>query len=374
METSARYILVGAFALAAIVFGFIFVYWLNNTSSIGERDFYQIRFLGPVSGLQNGAAVQLNGIHVGEVTGLRLNSDNQVVATIGIIKGMPLHADTSVSVDFQGLMGTALVSLRAGSPAAPLLVPDPKSPPVLEADVSAGQDLTQTARGTLNRIDKILGDNSGPIKDTIGSLKTFAAALARNSNRVDAIMAGLEKMGGGGPPEKPKIVFDLAVDSAAIPRAHVTDQFGVPEPTAVIALDTQRMLVRSDAGQITQFGDAQWSDNIPKLLQAKLVQALADAGVEAQVATPDQAAAGGDQLVIDLQNFALTTANPPMAQIAFSAKIVSGAGKVIGVRQFQSAAPAASPDTAATVAAFNKALSKIAADLIAWINGSIKGP
>jgi len=371
METRARYILVGFFALAAIVAGFIFVYWLNNTSTLGERQFYQIRFAGPVSGLQNGAAVQFNGMHVGEVTDLRLNRDNQVVATIGIIKGMVLHADTNVSVDFQGLMGTALVSLRGGSAKAPILAPNPTTPPVLEADVSAGQDLTQTARGTLNRIDNILEDNAGPIKDTIGSLKTFSAALARNSSHIDAIMAGLEKMTGGGPAEKPKPIYDLAIGGASLPHVHPASQIGVPEPAAVLALDTQRMLTRSDGGQITPFGDAQWSDNIPKLLQAKLVQALDGAGVQAQITTPDQAGAGGAQLVVDLQNFALTTESPPTAEIAFSAKIVNGAGKVVGVRQFQAAVPASSADATAAVAAFNKAFSKVAGDLITWLSGAI---
>lgn len=214
METSARYILVGLFALIAIVAGFGFVYWLNNNGTVGERETYQIHFLGPVSGLQNGAAVQLNGIHVGEVTSLRLDDNNQVVATIAILKGMTLRADTGVSIDFQGLMGTALISLKGGSAKEPLLVPNPQNPPVLQADVGAGQDLTQTARGTLNRIDKILEDNAAPIKDTIGSLKTFSAALARNSNRVDTILAGLEKMTGGSPAEQPKPIYDLAIDAA----------------------------------------------------------------------------------------------------------------------------------------------------------------
>ncbi|QAY95782.1 hypothetical protein CWB41_08570 [Methylovirgula ligni] len=371
METSARYILVGLFTLIAIVVGFCFVYWLNNNGAVGERESYQIHFLGPVSGLQNGAAVQLNGIHVGEVTSLRLDKDNQVVATIAILKGMTLRADTGVSVDFQGLMGTPLISLKGGSPGSPVLVPNPQKPPVLEADVSAGQDLTQTARGTLNRIDKILEDNAAPIKDTIGSLKTFSAALARNSNRVDTILAGLEKMTGGSPAEQPKPIYDLAVDAAAIPHINVKDQFSVPEPTAVLALDTQRMLTRSDSGQIAQFGNAQWSDNIPKLLQAKLVQALAQAGVEAQATTPDQAAtATGPQLVIDLQNFALTTGPQPTAEIAFSAKIVSATGKIVATRDFHAAAPAAGTDVAASVAAFNKAFSDVVRSLTTWVGAA----
>ena len=131
------------------------------------------------------------------------------------------------------------------------------------------------------------------------------------------------------------------------------------------------MLTRSDSGQIAPFGDAQWSDNIPKLLQAKLVQALDSAGVQAQVMTPDQAGAGGSQLVIDLQNFALTTGSPPTAEITFAAKIVNGAGKIVGTRQFHDAVPAGSADPTAAVAAFNKAFSKVAGDLITWVGSTL---
>ena len=50
METRARYILVGLFALVAIAAGFGFVYWLNNTGGLAKRAVYRIRFEGPTSG------------------------------------------------------------------------------------------------------------------------------------------------------------------------------------------------------------------------------------------------------------------------------------------------------------------------------------
>ena len=50
METTAKYRLMGAFTLAAVVGVFGFVYWLNHGGTLGERSIYQIRFLGPVPG------------------------------------------------------------------------------------------------------------------------------------------------------------------------------------------------------------------------------------------------------------------------------------------------------------------------------------
>ena len=40
METRARYILMGLFVLLITVGGFGFVYWLHNTSSVGEKAVY----------------------------------------------------------------------------------------------------------------------------------------------------------------------------------------------------------------------------------------------------------------------------------------------------------------------------------------------
>lgn len=363
METSARYILVGLFAIVAIVAGFIFVYWLNNnnTSGIGKRDAYEIRFQGAVSGLQTGAAVQFNGIRVGEVTGLRLDRSNpgEVIATIAVAQGTPVRADTKVSVDFQGLMGTALISLKGGTPTSPV-------PSTLVADAAAGEDLTQTARGTLQQVDKILSENRKSLKDTIDNLKTFSGALARNSGRMDAIMAGLEHLAGGGPAEKPKPVYDLTVSIPSSPVLH--GQIAVAEPTAVVALDTQRILSRSSDGQLSQVGDAQWSDAVPKLIQAKIMESLENAGMQTTMAEP-MGATTGNQLVLDLRNFALTGGAPPTADVAFAAKIVTADGRVTGMQVFHASVPTTGEDTSAIVAAFDKAFSQTVANLITWMAG-----
>src|SRR5262245_66472920 len=87
METRARYALIGAFMLAVIAASFAFVYWLENKGGFGQRAYYQLRFDGSVSGLQEGSAVLFSGIRVGEVTGLGLDPehpDRVVVAVRGV--------------------------------------------------------------------------------------------------------------------------------------------------------------------------------------------------------------------------------------------------------------------------------------------------
>jgi len=49
----------------------------------------------------------------------------------------------------------------------------------------------------LGRLDTILAENEDSLHDTIANIDSFAGALARNSNRVDGILQGLERLTGG---------------------------------------------------------------------------------------------------------------------------------------------------------------------------------
>ena len=50
MEKSARYILIGTFALVCLLGGFGFVYWIKSVGGLGSREVYNVRFEQPVSG------------------------------------------------------------------------------------------------------------------------------------------------------------------------------------------------------------------------------------------------------------------------------------------------------------------------------------
>src|SRR6476619_3684404 len=96
METRAPYALIGLFVMTVIAAGFGFVYWLHNSGGLTERTVYRVSFENTVSGLLTGAAVLFNGIRVGEVTDLRLdtNTPQLVNATIAVAGGTPVRADT----------------------------------------------------------------------------------------------------------------------------------------------------------------------------------------------------------------------------------------------------------------------------------------
>jgi phospholipid/cholesterol/gamma-HCH transport system substrate-binding protein len=373
METGARYILMGLFVLAVILGSFAFVYWLHATGGLTERAAYQIRFEDSVAGLRVGSAVLFNGMRVGEVTRLQLNPANpkEVIATIIVERSTPVRADTSVSVEVQGLMGSPSIFLKGGSPASPPLKATAGQMPILSADPASTQDTMQVARELLRRIDKVVAENAEPLRGTIANLNTFTQALARNSDRIDQIITGLVRLTGGGPEKPGPIIFDLpAPRNFPLIDKLPTAQLAVPEPTAVLALDTQRILVRSDGGETPSFADARWSDNLPKLVQAKIIQGFENAKF-VRVRRSINGPASDPQLLIDIRSFRVVATATPFAEVEFGAKLVGVDGRILAARVIQAAAPVEAMNASAAAFGLGQAFEKAATELVLWTLAAI---
>jgi phospholipid/cholesterol/gamma-HCH transport system substrate-binding protein len=362
METRAPFVVVGAFVLAAIAAVFGFVYWLHNTGGLGPRATYHVQFDGSVPGLLVGAAVLFNGIRVGEVTdlGLAPDSPRRVNATISVASTTPVRSDTKVGLEFQGLTGVPVIALEGGTQQA-----NSGAVPTLIAEAGAGQSMTQAARDALRRVDSVLAENSGPLTDTIANLKVFSEGLARNTGKLDGIVAGLEKMTGGGAPAQ-KITYDLSAPQDLGPASKtIKGQLAIPEPTAVAMLETQRMLF-SPARDIPGFAEFLWADAIPKLLQARLIEGFENYDIARAPLRVADIGQTDSQLLIDVRRFRIAVDSEPKAEIGLSARIVDKNGKVIASRLFEDSQKVDTVEPPAAVAAFNDAFGRIARDMIAW--------
>jgi len=369
MEIRARYVLIGLFTLAVIAGGFGFVYWLNSSGGLGERTLYRVRFESSVSGLFLGSDVLFNGIRVGEVTDLRISGDNpgEVIATIAVASDAPVRTDTKVGLEYGGLTGTASVALQGGTPASPPLPSADSEPPLLTADAAAAQDWTRAARDAFGRVNDLLSENSEALKDTIGNVQKFAEALGRNSDRVDKIAAGLERMTGSTGPGATAMIYDLNAPTNIGPIPRIPDTtLIVATPTSAVSMDTPRFFVGTAESEAFAFDDAKWSDNIPALIRARIIQSFENAGY-LRVGTDMQGLTADRQLLIDIHAFRVTTGEKPVGEVEFSAKIVGSDGQVLAARVFQATEPIAvelAPASAA--AALNHAFQKTATELVPW--------
>ena len=368
METRAPFVIVGAFVLAIIVAIFGFVYWLNNTGGLGPRTSYHVQFDGSVPGLLVGAGVLFNGIRVGEVTELALAPDNprRVNATISVASNTPVRPDTRVGLEFQGLTGVPVIALEGGTQLS-----NASEVPTLVAEPGAGSSMTQAARDALRKIDSVLGENSEPLKDTIANFKVFSEGLARNTPKLDSIVAGIEKMTGGGT-QPQKLTHDLrAAQGFAAPVRAIKGQLALPEPSAVAMLETQRMLF-SPVKEYPDFAEFLWADSIPKLLQARLIESFENYDIAHAPLRATDVGQTDFQLLIDVRRFQIENDLQPTAQIALSAKILDKNGKVIGSRLFEQSEKFDKLEPEAAVAAFNEAFGRLAKEFVAWTVQALK--
>lgn len=172
----------------------------------------------------------------------------------------------------------------------------------------------------------------------------------------------------------PPRTFDLI--AAEIPSANGPElpvQIVVHTPSAVRALDTERILVRPQHERISYYPDAVWSDRLPRLVRARLTEGLEDSKRFSAVVTEDDRVTGAYSLQIAIRAFEMSVnGKPPEGHVAMSAKLVDErAGKVVASQRFDSRVRAKSDSAGEGVAAMTTAFHEVSRDLIEWMtNGS----
>jgi phospholipid/cholesterol/gamma-HCH transport system substrate-binding protein len=275
-----------------------------------------------------------------------------------------------VTLSFQGLTGVASIVLEGGAPDAPPLPVQPGKPPLLVAGVAASQDTMQAARQALQHFDQILADNAAPLKNAIANLSNFSDALARNSDRIDKIAAGLEQTFGAQEEEASPANYGLSPPDNFPPITKVQGQLVVAQPTALIVFDTQRILARSGGAISAEFEGARWSDTIPLLVQSTMVRAFENAGYP-HVSAPIEGLATCNQLLIDIRDFTITAGPQTTAQVELEAKILDENGAIAGAQAFQASAPVSANTAASAAAALDEAFREVATNVVIWTLGVI---
>jgi len=202
METRANFVLIGAFTLAVILGGFLFVLWFSGLGQVSQRKSYEVLFAGSVSGLTRGAAVLFNGLRVGEVTRIDFvpNDPGHVQASIQVESRIPIKQDTQARLEMQGLTGGAAIALTGGAPDAAPLLGENGASPIIIAQPSANilesvQNLSARADSVLSKAEKLITDNSGAVTDALKNIDDFSRALGENSKGVDDALAGVAELG-----------------------------------------------------------------------------------------------------------------------------------------------------------------------------------
>ena len=126
-----------------------------------------------------------------------------------------------------------------------------------------------------------------------------------------------------------------------------------------------RLRIKRDRMTTETFAVAE--KNLPKLLQAKIIQTLENALSPSAVARTSEGTAADRQLLIDIRSFELQAGNPPVGRIELAARVTTEGSRVIASRTFSASAPAFSDEVTSAAAALNDAFVRVATDMANWV-------
>nr|WP_281502935.1 ABC-type transport auxiliary lipoprotein family protein [Ancylobacter crimeensis] len=164
--------------------------------------------------------------------------------------------------------------------------------------------------------------------------------------------------------------FDLSA-----PRAVPVERTGVrvlviSDPTSLAVLNTEKIVVEPQPGQVAYLGNAQWSDRLPPLFQARLIETFENSSRARSVARPGDRVTADYVLLTDIRSFGLQTFASPEAVVEVSAKIVDDrAGRIVAAKVFTGRAPAGSSSGAEATRALDAASDQVFIELVKWASG-----
>ncbi len=200
METRAHYVAVGAFVLALVFLGFTAVLWLAGTQFAVNYDHYDIFFKGAVSGLSKGAAVDYNGIRVGQVSEIEIDPNNveQIRVTVEIKSNVVIKEDAAANVETNILSGVSYILITRGTQEAKKLTArEGQRYPVIRprrstfASISArGPQLLEKLDDILDHVEDLLNDHNREVfAATLEHVEKVTGALSAHSDDIGQMVA-----------------------------------------------------------------------------------------------------------------------------------------------------------------------------------------
>ena len=191
------------------------------------------------------------------------------------------------------------------------------------------------------------------------SLRTIAFAAL--------LLPGCAALPGGGPAALD--TYDLTgISSEASGPRRARTQVLVPEPTALKILDSENVVVRPSAGSVEFLRGAQWSDRLPRIVQARLVEALQATGRLGGVGRPGEGLAIDYQIVTEIRAFDVRIDGQTRAHVELFVKVLNDRNGVVrSSRGFEATVAVSGSGNDAYVAALNRAFAQVAEETVGWV-------
>ncbi|WP_248310221.1 ABC-type transport auxiliary lipoprotein family protein [Bosea sp. 117] len=178
-------------------------------------------------------------------------------------------------------------------------------------------------------------------------------------------LGGCAALLGGGSKAVP--TFDLSAPSGFTASRAGRGQLVVGGPTALAVFDTERIVVEPAPGQVAYLSDAQWSDRLPALFQARLLESFENGNRARSVARAGAGVTADYSLMTDIRTFGLQTYQGTEAVVEVSAKVVDDrSGRILAAEVFRARAPASGTSGAEATRALDEASDQVFIAIVKW--------
>jgi cholesterol transport system auxiliary component len=176
-------------------------------------------------------------------------------------------------------------------------------------------------------------------------------------------------LAGGSPPA----TYDLEAPIVGKVQGGRPVQLMIYPPVAVKTIDTEEILVKGENGRVAYFSGVAWGDRLPRLFQARLVEAFANSGAFRAILTNQDRVSGDVSLAIEIRDFQVETSGAGAeAVVDVYVKLIDERNNaVVTTKRFQARSPAAGNDPSAGVHALNGAFQQVALAIVSWASRRI---
>ena len=199
---------IGIYAVVILLCAWAGIRFLSGLDVFGRTRNYTAHY-EQVNGLQDAAAVVINGVKVGQVTGVALDVENGGVdVTISVNKAYNIPTDSKAMMFSAGLMGGKSIEIKMGESKEYL-----KSGDAIETGVTLDMfdtlanelgdikervaTLLDNLNQTIEGVDSLVDNNSKNLTKTVASLNAVMADLKKSniSGNIDSFCATLNQNG-----------------------------------------------------------------------------------------------------------------------------------------------------------------------------------
>lgn len=182
------------------------------------------------------------------------------------------------------------------------------------------------------------------------------------------LLSGCVSFGGKAPVSMLTLSADAPVSAGSSKSGEPDDALVILIPQVPRKLDTNRVAVQIDAGNVAYVKDTVWSDKPAVLMQELLAETLAAKNGALVLSEVEASGKAGRTLSGQLVEFGIDAATSE-AVATFDA-VLLGKGKLVEKRRFEARSPVGEVTGSEAGSALNLAANRLAADVALWLQAN----